>query len=65
MTGCRVGAKNTLDKNYLYLAERLGAVVLAETEVMRSGRSRSLPSGGRAARSIRKREHVFYATRVV
>ncbi len=33
MTGCRVGAKNTLDKNYLYLAERLGAEVIAETEV--------------------------------
>ncbi|MGH3904142.1 MAG: GMC family oxidoreductase [Pseudonocardiaceae bacterium] len=27
MTGCRVGAKNTLVKNYLYLAERGGAVV--------------------------------------
>lgn len=24
MTGCRVGAKNTLDKNYLYLAEKRG-----------------------------------------
>lgn len=24
MTGCRVGAKNTLDKNYLYLAEKQG-----------------------------------------
>ena len=35
MTGCRVGAKNTLDHNYLYLAERLGARVLAETEVTR------------------------------
>ncbi len=33
MTGCRVGAKNTLDQNYLYLAERLGAEVRAETEV--------------------------------
>jgi len=33
MTGCRVGAKNTLDKNYLYLAERRGATVLPETEV--------------------------------
>lgn len=33
MTGCRVGAKNTLDRNYLYLAERRGAQVLAETEV--------------------------------
>jgi len=34
MTGCRVGAKNTLDRNYLYLAERGGAEVLAETEVL-------------------------------
>jgi len=33
MTGCRVGAKNTLDRNYLYLAEKRGAEVLAETEV--------------------------------
>ncbi len=33
MTGCRVGAKNTLDKNYLWLAERLGMTLLAETEV--------------------------------
>jgi cholesterol oxidase len=34
MTGCRVGAKNTLDKNYLYFAEKNGAEVLPETEVM-------------------------------
>lgn len=33
MVGCRHGAKNTLDKNYLYFAERLGARVLPETEV--------------------------------
>ena len=33
MTGCRVGAKNTLDRNYLYLAEKKGAEVLAENEV--------------------------------
>ncbi len=33
MTGCRVGAKNTLDRNYLYLAERRGARVQAEREV--------------------------------
>jgi cholesterol oxidase len=35
MTGCRVGAKNTLDRNYLHLAERLGARIEAETEVVR------------------------------
>ncbi len=33
MTGCRVGAKNTLDKNYLYLAEKRGVEVRPETEV--------------------------------
>lgn len=33
MTGCRHGAKNTLVKNYLHLAERAGAEVLPETTV--------------------------------
>jgi cholesterol oxidase len=33
MVGCRVGAKNTLDKNYLYLAERAGARIVPETRV--------------------------------
>ena len=33
MTGCRHNAKNTLDKNYLYLAQQLGATILAEQEV--------------------------------
>jgi len=34
MTGCRHNAKNTLDKNYLHLAERLGAVIQPESEVV-------------------------------
>ncbi|WP_435155697.1 FAD-dependent oxidoreductase [Amycolatopsis sacchari] len=33
MTGCRVGAKNTLVKNYLYLAEQGGAKVIPLTTV--------------------------------
>jgi cholesterol oxidase len=33
MTGCRIGAKNTLVKNYLYFAEKNGAEVRPETEV--------------------------------
>lgn len=32
--GCAVGAKNTLVKNYLWFAERAGAQVQAETEVL-------------------------------
>jgi cholesterol oxidase len=33
MVGCRYNAKNTLPKNYLYFAEKNGAVVKAEVEV--------------------------------
>ena len=33
MTGCPSNAKNTLDKNYLYLAQKLGVTILAEHEV--------------------------------
>jgi cholesterol oxidase len=33
MTGCRHGAKNTLVKNYLYLAEAAGTQVIADTTV--------------------------------
>ncbi len=33
MLGCRHNAKNTLDKNYLYFAQQLGAHIQAESEV--------------------------------
>jgi cholesterol oxidase len=33
MVGCPVGAKNTLDRNYLYLAEGNGCRIIPETEV--------------------------------
>ncbi len=33
MTGCKENAKNSLDKNYLYLAQKKGATILAEQEV--------------------------------
>ena len=33
MVGCRENAKNTLDKNYLFFAEKIGAKILAEKEV--------------------------------
>ena len=34
MVGCRYNAKNTLPKNYLYFAEKNGAEIRAEVEVM-------------------------------
>ncbi len=43
MTGCRYDAKNSLDKNYLYLAEKRGLEVRAETEVTAV---RERPGGG-------------------
>ncbi len=35
MTGCRFNAKNTLDKNYLYFAQKNGAEIMPETLVTR------------------------------
>ncbi len=34
MTGCRNNSKNTLDKNYLFSAQKLGVVILPEHEVV-------------------------------
>ena len=34
MTGCPNNSKNTLDKNYLYLAQQLGVEIIAENEVV-------------------------------
>jgi cholesterol oxidase len=50
MTGCRRGAKNTLVKNYLYLAEKGGAVVHPETTVTVV---RPLAPGGYAVDTVR------------
>jgi len=43
MVGCRYGAKNTLDKNYLYLAEERGARIFPESRVIDV---RALEGGG-------------------
>ena len=34
MVGCRVGAKNTLPKNYLWFAEKAGAQIMPDTRVV-------------------------------
>jgi cholesterol oxidase len=71
MTGCRHNAKNTLVKNYLYLAERAGAVVHPETtvtEVRPAGGGgylvTSRPSGswrGRRGEQTWRAEQVIFA----
>jgi cholesterol oxidase len=45
MTGCTRGAKNSLDRNYLWLAERAGAEIHAETKATRLRASNSLLQG--------------------
>jgi len=70
MTGCRVGAKNTMTKNYLYLAERAGARVVPMTTVTelvpRPGGgwtvlARGTAPGGRCARTVWRADHVVVA----
>jgi cholesterol oxidase len=50
MTGCRHNGKNTLVKNYLYLAEKAGARVHAEQTVTAV---RPRPGGGYAVKTVR------------
>jgi cholesterol oxidase len=69
MTGCRQGAKNTLVKNYLWLAERLGAQVFPLTTVTTV---RPAPSGSgyevetvRTGAWLAKGRRTFHADQVV
>lgn len=68
MIGCPVGAKNTLDRNYLYLAEKRGATVHPDRQVVDLER---LAGGGwritteRPGAWVRKRRKVFTAEQVV
>ena len=50
MTGCRIGAKNTLVKNYLYLAEKNGAEVRRKPKSPPSGRMTAAATGSRPSR---------------
>jgi cholesterol oxidase len=50
MVGCRYNAKNTLDKNYLYFAEKNGAQIVPGVKVRDI---RPLPAGSRTGRAMR------------
>jgi cholesterol oxidase len=69
MTGCRFGAKNTLDKNYLYLARQKGLTLHADTEVVdvrpEAQGYRITALSGRSGFRFARRERSFTADRVV
>ncbi|MEZ4242096.1 MAG: GMC family oxidoreductase N-terminal domain-containing protein, partial [Myxococcota bacterium] len=69
MLGCRHGAKNTLDRNYLWLAERRGAVVLPETRVEAvrpdSARGQGYVVEARPTFGLRRPLQAFTADKVV
>ncbi len=58
MIGCRFNAKNTLPKNYLFFAEKLGAQLLPETEVV-DVRPRTLEFGARYEVTLRSSTRLF------
>lgn len=67
MVGCRVGAKNTLDRNYLHLAETSGAEIHAEHEVadIRRENGRWTVESRRPGGPIRRRRRSFTADHVI
>lgn len=67
MTGCRVGAKNTLTKNYLHLAERAGARIRELTTVTALRRTASgwAVDTVRSDRRVRRDRRTFTADQVV
>ena len=72
MVGCRHNAKNTLPKNYLYFAEKKGAQVKAELEVMDvKPLPTALETGARyevhyrPSTSLFKSQHIVHARNVI
>ena len=68
MVGCRFNAKNSLDRNYLYLAEKAGTEVHPEHEVVdvvRTDEGRFRITTRRPGAWVRRRTRVFTASQVV
>ena len=70
MVGCRYNAKNTLPKNYLYFAEKNGAEIKAEVEVVdvrpltRAGDARYEVTY-QSSTSLFKRKYTVYAQNII
>jgi cholesterol oxidase len=69
MTGCRHNAKNSLDKNYLYLARQRGLMLLADTQVVdvapEGGRYRVCALSGKSSFGFRRALREFSADQVI
>ena len=57
MVGCRHGAKNSLDFNYLYFAEKQGVRIIPDTEVLDVQPLQANPEGKKVAK--------FFAGRIL
>ena len=68
MVGCRYDAKNTLDRNYLFLAEKSGATVHPETKAVgvdpRAGGGYEIHTQ-RPGAWVRKKQRTFTADQVI
>ena len=68
MVGCRYNAKNTLDRNYMFFAEKLGAEILPETLVTLlepDGNGGFLVHARRSTRKLRRGRRTLRAHNVV
>ncbi|MFN8671415.1 MAG: GMC oxidoreductase [Candidatus Sericytochromatia bacterium] len=67
MIGCNVGAKNTLDKNYLYFAEKFGAEIIPERKVINLEYKNDTYKITTIVSTsfLNKKEEIFYAKGVV
>ena len=67
MIGCRVGAKNTLVKNYLYFARKWGAIIYPNTQVdmIRPDGDGYVVFSKRPGRFFLKEKRVFKAKKVI
>jgi cholesterol oxidase len=67
MVGCRENAKNSLDKNYLYFAEKNGTEILAKTKVIRieCNHSQYNVYTRSSTRLFRRKPRIFSAKRLI